>query len=97
MVGLIVRCGGYMITMSENETSNIAEWPFEQAIERLEAVVQALEGGELSLDDAIENYRLGMQLAKICREKLTAAEQKVEKVLASDKGLEFEPFDIEEV
>lgn len=82
--------------MSENE-EKIIEWPFEKALARLEEVVQALEGGELSLDDAIENYRLGMHLAKICREKLTDAEQKVEKVLASEKGLEFEPFDVEEV
>ena len=86
-----------MKTVSENGEQRIEEWPFEKALARLEEVVQALEGGELTLDAAIENYRLGMELAKVCREKLTLAEQRVEKVLASEKGLELESFTIEDM
>ncbi len=83
--------------MNENEEVKIEELPFEKALLQLEEVVDSLENGDLSLDQAIENYRLGMQLAKVCREKLTAAEQKVEKVLTNEKSTEFEPLDVEDV
>lgn len=79
---------------NENEVVELSDLPFEKALEQLEGLVQALEGGQLSLDDAIESYRVGMHLAKICREKLAQAEQKVERVLANEKGLEFEVFDV---
>ena len=97
MDGLIVKCGGCMSTVNGNEEVKVEELPFEKALERLEEVVQSLENGDLSLDQAIDHYRLGMQLAKVCREKLTAAEQKVEKVLADEKAIDFEAFDVEDV
>ena len=97
MGGLIVKFGGCMSIVNENEEVKVEELPFEKALEQLEEVVQSLEIGELSLDQAIENYRLGMKLAKVCREKLTDAEQKVEKVLADEKTTEFEAFDVEDV
>ncbi len=97
MDGLIVKFGGCMSIVNENEEVKVEELPFEKALEQLEEVVQSLENGDLSLDQAIDQYRVGMQLAKVCREKLTAAEQKVEKVLADEKATEFEAFEVEDV
>ena len=86
-----------MSIVNGNEEVKVEELPFEKALEQLEEVVQSLENGDLSLDQAIDQYRVGMQLAKVCREKLTAAEQKVEKVLADEKATEFEAFEVEDV
>ena len=97
MDGLIVKFGGCMSIVNGNEEVKVEELPFEKALEQLEEVVQSLENGDLSLDQAIDQYRVGMQLAKACREKLTAAEQKVEKVLADEKATEFEAFEVEDV
>lgn len=66
---------------------------FEQALERLQAVVRQLESGELTLDQALKNFEEGVRLTRTCQEKLTEAEQKVELLLkASASGVETEPF-----
>ena len=69
---------------------------FEAALLQLEEVVKALEGGELPLDSAIDQFQRGMQLVRICREKLLKAEQKVELVMANEQGITSRPFQVEE-
>nr|NNM91023.1 exodeoxyribonuclease VII small subunit [Bacilli bacterium] len=69
---------------------------FEEALSRLDAIVKDLEAGELALDVAIDKYQIGMQLAKVCREKLHNAEQKVEMVIATETGFEVRPFEVKE-
>lgn len=69
---------------------------FEVAMVELEAVVRALEGGELPLEKAIDQFQTGMRLVKLCRDQLQAAEQKVEWVLASEQGLTIRPFEAED-
>ncbi|MCI0183137.1 MAG: exodeoxyribonuclease VII small subunit [Acidibacillus sp.] len=71
------------------------ELSFEVAIGKLEETVRALEAGELSLDDAIAKFQLGMQLVRICRDRLQVAEHKVEKVLATEQGIEINPFAVD--
>jgi len=44
---------------------------------RLEKIVQTLEAGGLSLEEAISLFEEGMQLAKICNQRLDAAELKI--------------------
>ena len=41
----------------------MAEQKFEEALEKLEQIVAALESGNLNLDDAIKKYEEGMNLA----------------------------------
>lgn len=50
---------------------------FEEALNRLEKIVQTLEAGGLTLEEAISLFEEGMQLAKICNERLNAAELKI--------------------
>lgn len=69
---------------------------FEAALGLLEDVVHALEAGELALDDAIERFQTGMQLVRLCREKLQSAEQKVELVMSTETGVETRPFEVKE-
>lgn len=58
----------------------IADMPFEQALGRLDETVQALETGGLSLADATRLFEEGMRLARLCSEKLAAAELKITRI-----------------
>ncbi|MFD2170897.1 exodeoxyribonuclease VII small subunit [Tumebacillus lipolyticus] len=72
------------------------EQTFEQALERLETIVSAMEAGDLPLEKAIAEFQAGMQLARICREKLDQAEQKIEMLVQEAGGLTKKPFQTEE-
>lgn len=65
---------------------------FEQAIGRLEEIVNALEGGDASLEDAMKLFEEGSKLAKRCTDMLDKAEQKVTKLISSDSDIEI-PFE----
>jgi exodeoxyribonuclease VII small subunit len=53
------------------------EFSFEEGLNRLENIVQTLETGGLALEDAIALFEEGMQLAKICSQRLDTAELKI--------------------
>ena len=53
---------------------------FEQALGRLEAVVSAMESGDLPLSEATNLYEDGMKLARVCSEMLAAAELKITRI-----------------
>ncbi|MDR2462892.1 MAG: exodeoxyribonuclease VII small subunit [Verrucomicrobiales bacterium] len=57
---------------------------FENAIARLEEIVERMESAELPLDHVISSYEEGMKLLAFCGEKLAAAERKIE-LLTRDK------------
>ena len=50
---------------------------FEEALSRLDKIVQALEAGGLKLEEAVALFEEGMELAKICNERLNSAELKI--------------------
>ncbi|HHU56397.1 MAG TPA: exodeoxyribonuclease VII small subunit [Acholeplasmataceae bacterium] len=52
---------------------------FEDLLEELSNIVKELESGTLSLEDSIEKYQRGMELSKICKEKLQAAKEVIVK------------------
>jgi len=54
------------------------ELNFEKAMDRLEAIVEQMESGKLPLEDLIVRYEEGMNLVKVCQERLTNAEEKIE-------------------
>ena len=60
------------------------EKKFEDAIGELEGVVEQLESGELSLEDSLAAFENGVRLVKLCNQKLTEVEKKVE-ILVKDK------------
>jgi exodeoxyribonuclease VII small subunit len=68
---------------------------FEQALARLEEVVEELESGETSLEKAIALVEEGEKLYQLCHQQLTRAEGKVEKLVARlGAGAETEPLDL---
>jgi exodeoxyribonuclease VII small subunit len=68
---------------------------FAGAMERLETIVEQMESGKLPLEDLIVRYEQGMNLVKICQERLASAEQKIEIIARNSAGKavvkEFEP------
>jgi exodeoxyribonuclease VII small subunit len=59
---------------------------FETAMERLEKIVEQMESGKLPLEDLIVRYEEGMNLVKICQERLATAEQKIEIIARTSAG-----------
>lgn len=72
------------------------EKSFEQALKRLEEIVQKLEGGDLSLDESLSLFEEGINLSRFCTKKLAQAEKKVEKLLKLGEEFKLEPLDLEE-
>lgn len=70
---------------------------FETSLKKLEDVVRRLEGGSLSLDDALKAFEEGVRHASFCSKKLDEAERKVEVLLKrKDGSFSREPFEPEE-
>jgi len=57
----------------------VSRMKFEDLLEELSNIVKELESGTLSLEDSIEKYQRGMELSKICKEKLQAAKEVIVK------------------
>src|ERR1700756_1844670 len=72
--------------MSSKTKPQAAELNFEKAMDRLEAIVEQMESGKLPLEDLIVRYEEGMNLVKICQERLASAEQKIEIIARNHAG-----------
>jgi len=71
----------------------MANVKFEDALKRLEEIVDELEGGSQSLDDALKKYEEGVKLSKLCAKQLEAAKNKVEILMKSEDGsVDIQPF-----
>lgn len=67
---------------------------FEHNIERLNAIVEEMEGAELPLEMALELYEEGMKLSETCQKQLEEAEGRVEILRKrADGKITAEPFD----
>jgi exodeoxyribonuclease VII small subunit len=59
---------------------------FEEALQKLEAIVAQMEAGDLALEDALKAFEEGVRLANFCITKLDEAESKVEKLMRDQAG-----------
>jgi exodeoxyribonuclease VII small subunit len=64
----------------------VKEMKFEQALSRLEEIVENLERGELSLEVSLKKFEEGIGLSRFCAKKLDEAQEKVELLLAEEDG-----------
>lgn len=60
---------------------------FEEAFKRLEKLVEKMESGGLSLEQATALYEDGLKLAQLCSTKLDDAELKITKLNAAFNGI----------
>jgi exodeoxyribonuclease VII small subunit len=58
---------------------------FEDAIGRLSAIVQALEEGDLSLEESLRLFEEGVKLSRVSQDKLDRAQKRVEELLKVDE------------
>lgn len=77
-------------------TRKKADLSFEQALSELEALVESLEKGELSLEQSLESFERGVTLTRNCQRALQDAEQKVRILSGESKDAQLEPFEREE-
>ena len=64
----------------------MAKITFEQSMKKLEQIVQELESTDLPLEKAIKKFEEGIQLSKLCSEKLDETEKKITLLLQDQKG-----------
>lgn len=57
---------------------------FEQALERLETIVEQLEGGELTLEESLARYEEGVRLSRRLTQVLDQAERRIERLVESE-------------
>jgi exodeoxyribonuclease VII small subunit len=69
---------------------------FEEAMARLEAIVHALEAGNLSLDESLKVFEEGTGLLRYCTRRLEEAERRIEILMQDESGVRAEPFRWEE-
>ena len=65
---------------------------FERSLAELEAIVDKLEQGELSLDESLKHFERGVQLTRVCQTALKQAEQKVQ-ILLRKSGADADQFE----
>jgi exodeoxyribonuclease VII small subunit len=73
----------------------MAEIKFEEALKKLEKIVEDLEQGDLSLDEALKKYQDGIELSRLCSARLESAKKKID-VLAKNKKGDFELKPVDE-
>ena len=74
-----------------------ADLSFEEALKRLESLVEEMESDALPLESLLTHYEQGTKLAAVCQKKLADAELKIQKLEQNAAGeLELKPFPLEE-
>jgi exodeoxyribonuclease VII small subunit len=70
---------------------------FEDALQRLEQIVDQLEAGHLGLEDSLKVFEEGVGLARRCAKYLDEAEKRIELLTRDESGaLKTEPLQLDE-
>ena len=70
---------------------------FESAMARLEEITESLESSEASLEESIDLYTEGLEIAKFCSKKLGQAEKKIKVIVEQAGGAVEADFDDQKV
>ena len=65
----------------------------EESLGELEALVERMESGELTLEESLDAFERGVELTRNCQQALQTAEQRVEMLSAKTEDAAAEPFD----
>ncbi len=69
-----------------NAAAKASDLPFEEALKKLESIVETMESEDLPLETLLAKYEEGTQLAKICQDKLAEAEVKIQQLERNPAG-----------
>lgn len=80
-----------------NTPAKADDLPFEEALKKLEAIVEAMESEDLPLETLLAKYEEGTQLSRICQQKLAQAEVKIQQLEQNAAGeLKLKPLSLED-
>ncbi len=71
----------------------IEEMSFEEALNELEGIVDALDSGNVALEKSVELYERGEKLKAYCQQKLKSAELKINEITQTSDGISSKPAD----
>lgn len=83
-------------TPAPEATSENPALDFEAALEELEALVERMEKGELTLEQSLQDFERGVALTRACQQALKEAEQKVRILVEKDGQETLAPFSDED-
>ncbi len=70
---------------------------FEEALQKLEGIVESMEADDLPLETLLARYEEGARLVKLCQEKLAEAEVKIQQLEKNASGeIKLKPLDLSE-
>jgi exodeoxyribonuclease VII small subunit len=75
-----------LVQGGEQSASGSAEIPFEQALKKLESIVESMEADDLALEQLLTSFEQGMKLIQVCQTKLAEAELKVQQLEKNAAG-----------
>ena len=70
-----------------------AEFDFEKSLQELEKLVEAMERGDLTLEESLKRFERGIALTRACQQALAQAEQKVQILTQNSAGGELADFE----
>jgi exodeoxyribonuclease VII small subunit len=70
----------------QNASNPPADLPYEEALRRLESVVQQMEAGDLPLESLLARFEEGTKLAQLCQTRLAEAELKIQQLEPDPDG-----------
>jgi exodeoxyribonuclease VII small subunit len=70
----------------EAALDQLPDLPFEEALKRLETIVESMEAQDLPLETLLARYTEGTQLSQLCQAKLNEAELKIQQLEKNPKG-----------
>jgi exodeoxyribonuclease VII small subunit len=72
--------------VGQSKPAKAGSLPFEEALKKLEAIVETMESEDLPLEALLAKYEEGTQLTRICQEKLAEAELKIQQLEKNAAG-----------
>jgi exodeoxyribonuclease VII small subunit len=70
---------------------------FEESLASLEALVNKMEQGDMSLEESLKAFETGIQLTRDCQARLAAAEQQVQQLVEQQGKLSLQPLDSQDL
>lgn len=84
-------------TKSTGQSNSTKTPPFEEALKKLESVVEAMEADDLPLETLLAKYEEGTKLVNLCQEKLAEAELKIQQLEKNAAGeMKLKPLNLSE-
>lgn len=88
-----IHAPGFGMTTQEQDDQQDTLAGFEQSLSELETLVEALEGGDIGLEEALVKFERGVKLARSCQDALKTAELRVAQLTENSAEASITDFD----